>query len=447
MEEHDIKDLDELRLSNLPNYLEKLNQNIINLHKEFIKKDNEKNNYQKDIQSITPIRKLSKKIIDKENIKYEKKNHIYYNINKEQNSFYSDNKKQNNSKDTKTNENKSFIETNNQKYKKVFIQKFPSPTSRKKKHRINIKKTINNSLERKKKNLDISEVNCNKRKSINNKIKNELGDRSLSKSRNKYTFKPRKSKNDCSFNKNEKKNINFENNDIGDKIITSPRNKRNKNDNQESLNEEIKTNNKKKFLIFPKKIISENKINSLKHINNNKNNINDNKKDFLIFDLLNMILLYNEYIISELQLNNHEKIIMTQYSSFLIDKILILKENKIKNNNNNEINIDIKEKSAKIIQRKWRKNIIKKNIQYKKNSNINYELRKMVVNNFIEKEKNKTKNIFNELNNTLNSYSLLNIKDDFFKEIIKLIKGINIQEKYYYYKEYINRIILNENLF
>ena len=444
MEEHDIKDLDELRLSNLPNYLEQLNQNIINLHKEVTKKDNEKNNYQKDIQSITPIRQLSKKIIDKENIKYEKKNHIYYNINKDKNSFYSNARIQNKSKDTKTNENKSFIEPKNQKFKKVFIQKFPSPTSRQNKYKINLKKTINTSLEKEKKNLDISEVNCNKRKSINKKIKNELGNRSLSKSPNKFSFKPRRSK-DNSFNKNEKK---FENNETQEKNINSPRNKRKENEKKEPLLDEINRNNKKKILILPKNLISEKRINSLKHINHlsNKNIINAHKKDFEIFDLLNMILLYNEYIISELQLNNYEKIIMTQYSNFLIDKILILNENKI-TNNNNEKNYDIKEKSAKIIQRKWRKNMIKKHIQDKKNTNINYELRKMVVHNFIEKGKNKIKNIINEFNNTMNSYSLLNIKDDFFKEIIKLIKGINNEEKYNYYKDYINRIILIENLF
>ena len=39
---------------------------------------------------------------------------------------------------------------------------------------------------------------------------------------------------------------------------------------------------------------------------------------------------------------------------------------------------DIKWKSAKIIQRKWRKNIIKHSLKKKTNSNINYELRKII---------------------------------------------------------------------
>jgi len=448
MKENDIQDLDELRLSNLPIYLEKLNQNIINLHKEVIKKDLLAKN-KNDIHSKTPIRQSENKLNDKESIKYEKKNKINYNENKERNSFYTDNKKQNKSKDTKLSENKSFIESNDNKYKKVFVQKFTAPTTRQNNNQIKMKKIKNIVLGKDKKNFDISEVNICKRKSINNMIKNELENRSLSKSPNKFSFKPRKRKNDFSFDKNEEKNINYGNNDNKNiRICTSPTNKSKENQKKEEIIDEIKKNNKNKILVFPKKIIYQKRVNSFDNNISHKKNINDNKKNLLIFDLLNMILLYNEYIISELKLNNDEKIIMTQYSSFLIDKILILDENKNNDNNNeNIINIDLKEKSAKIIQRKWRNNLIKKNIQNKGNTNINYELRKMVVNDFIEKKKNKIKNIIHELNNILNSYSILNIKKHFFKEIIKLIKGINDQEKYYYYKDYINKIIFIENLF
>ena len=67
-----------------------------------------------------------------------------------------------------------------------------------------MKKIKNIVLGKDKKNFDISEVNICKRKSINNMIKNELENRSLSKSPNKFSFKPRKRKNDFGIDGIEK---------------------------------------------------------------------------------------------------------------------------------------------------------------------------------------------------------------------------------------------------
>lgn len=486
MEEKDKKVLEEdIKLSNLNNYLEKINQKIINLHKEVSRKDEieKKKHSQKNISIRTQLENKKslknkdnndeKKIYETENYKNLNKNEDenlgikFYNVNseKETYSYVNNNKKINQLKENNFFSNKSFIESHNKKYKKINIQRFSNSSSSQK--NLN-KKKIDNSFIHEKRKLDTSKNDYNKKKKrqiFNNKTDNELKNskKSLSKSPFKqYSFKPKRKK-DINLNiKNEEhinRNIENESNrDFYDKesIIKDKNSLKLFDDSFSNNNDDYrisdmkKDNDKKKIIILPKNIISNKGKTKYSNISSENNKIiMKEEKQFQLLDFFNLMLLYNEYLISKIKLERNEKIIMSQYSSFLIDKILNLNENKNDENEKVDIKIhddDIKWKSAKIIQRKWRKNIIKHNLKKKTNSNINYELRKMILNNFVEKEKNDIKNMIKDINNIMRSYSFLHQKDCFYKEIIKLIKGTYDEtQKFNYYKDYINKIILIEN--
>ena len=100
-----------------------------------------------------------------------------------------------------------------------------------------------------------------------------------------------------------------------------------------------------------------------------------------------------------------------------------------------------------IIQRKWRDYKLKKYLKNKKNKNINNELRKLIVDNFIEKEGFGIRKVIGNLNLSLENFINLKHKNHFIKEVKKGIIGFNKKkEKYKYYKEYINSIILKNNI-
>ena len=139
MEEKDKKVLEEdIKLSNLNNYLEKINQKIINLHKEVSRKDEieKKKHSQKNISIRTQLENKKslknkenndeKKIYETENYKNLNKNEDenlgikFYNVNseKETYSYVNNNKKINQLKENNFS-NKSFTEYHNKKYKKI----------------------------------------------------------------------------------------------------------------------------------------------------------------------------------------------------------------------------------------------------------------------------------------------------------------------------------------
>ena len=139
-------------------------------------------------------------------------------------------------------------------------------------------------------------------------------------------------------------------------------------------------------------------------------------------------------------------VFLNSYSSFLISKISEYENKKDIMNNSEEDEIFNQEKSAKIIQRKWRNYIVQKFIKEKKN--INDELKKMIVDNFIEKEGFKSRKIIGNLNSSLDDFINLNQKDNFIEEIRKIIYGFeNNDEKYKFYQKYINDIIIKDNIF
>ena len=150
MEEKDKKVLEEdIKLSNLNNYLEKINQKIINLHKEVSRKDEieKKKHSQKNISIRTQLEnkkslknkdnKDEKKIYETENYKNLNKNEDenlgikFYNVNseKETYSYVNNNEKINRLQENNFFSNKSFIETHNKKYKKINIQRFSNSSS------------------------------------------------------------------------------------------------------------------------------------------------------------------------------------------------------------------------------------------------------------------------------------------------------------------------------
>ena len=173
----------------------------------------------------------------------------------------------------------------------------------------------------------------------------------------------------------------------------------------------------------------------------------DIPKNIEINDILKMMLFYNEYILSKENFNNNDKMIMNSYSSFLCDKILQSDNKKCISDDNEDEIIDNKEKSVMIIQRKWRDYKINNYLKRNKNKNINDELRKFTVDNFIDKEGFGIRKVIGNLNLSLENFINLKQKNNFIKELKKGILGFNNkQEKYKFYKEYINNKILKNNI-
>ena len=490
-------------LADLPNYLEKINQNILNIDKKIsnqISKENNKmtpkvnslkvkySENKKKKEDLNELKNIVKKSIEGINgiIDDEK-----FDVKKTSNNLDSKKKGKNlsnqlSAKNNKivNNSNKNNDMINNQNK----IEKSKTETARLENRKFNKKNNsniiseneINNILLKNSNNRYINnpsneeepqerKLTINKIEPISNKEK-----RNPSKSPNRiYSFKPKSSKRKISIstsetnvNKNNDKKISSTlNNDLEIGIINKKDSlKKNqivencniiidKNYKQKSNNikekENLKNNDLNKNYNEGKNKSSLNKLSSKNSSGVNSVNIysKDIPKNIEINDILKMMLFYNEYILTKLNFNNYDKMIMNSYSSFLYDKIF-QSENK---NNNIDINedeeIDNKEKSVMIIQRKWRDYKIKNYFKRNKNKNINDELRKFTVDNFIDKEGFGIRKVIGNLNLSLENFINLKQKNNFIKELKKGILGFNNkQEKYKFYKEYINNKILKNNI-
>ena len=169
-------------------------------------------------------------------------------------------------------------------------------------------------------------------------------------------------------------------------------------------------------------------------------------------DILKLMLFLNEYIINNNLLDDYyiekNRKILDDYSKFLITKINFknyLQETDIVCDNDNLVN------KTKIIQRNWRKIKVEKFLEDKKLIQEN-ELKKMVMNNYIEKAGYQIKKFFGIFHNLIEQFTFMekkndsNIKENNLNRSFYLVKKIMMNnltnlEKNELYKDYINKVI------
>ena len=136
---------------------------------------------------------------------------------------------------------------------------------------------------------------------------------------------------------------------------------------------------------------------------------------------------------------------MDDYSKFLAQKINL--DYPIEN----DILVDDFVNKTKIIQRSWRKLKVIKYLEKNKFAEQN-EIKKMVINNYIEKAGYKIKKFFGLFHNLIEQFTLLDNKDDFnvienninkcFYFTKKILNNnLNNFEKNELYRDYINKVI------
>ena len=166
-------------------------------------------------------------------------------------------------------------------------------------------------------------------------------------------------------------------------------------------------------------------------------------------EILKLMLFLNEYIINNNLLDDYyqekNRKILDDYSKFLAGKI---------NLNfpiENDISVDDFVNKTKIIQRKWRQIKVMKYLE-KNKFEENKEIKKMVINNYIEKAGYKIKKFFGMFHNLVEQFTLLENKNDFnmvdnninkcFYFVKKIItNNLSNFEKNELYKDYINKVI------
>ena len=164
------------------------------------------------------------------------------------------------------------------------------------------------------------------------------------------------------------------------------------------------------------------------------------------------MLFLNEYIINNNLLDDYyiekNRKILDDYSKFLITKINFNnypQETDIACDNDNLVN------KTKIIQRNWRKIKVEKFLEDKKLIQEN-ELKKMVMNNYIEKAGYQIKKFFGIFHNLIEQFTFMekkndsNIKENNLNRSFYLVKKIMMNnltnlEKNELYKDYINKVI------
>jgi len=295
-------------------------------------------------------------------------------------------------------------------------------------------------------------------------------------------------------NENDKKDKKEENNLVSPLAKNNHKFKKRTNSAKE---EAADTSYKNKF--FNEKIKKIKKANESNTINKpDSKQINEKIDKIKIKDYMRMMLMLNEYIISnnlfEDYSNPESKKILDSYNLFLTNNINVNYESNIevkddkddkidkkeeydkankendKNEKDNKDNKDNKElndnkedkdnkenkvnddnkiiKAAIIIQRRWRKSKIDK---YLINNFIEEEdeLRKMLLNNLMEKPKSKDIKIIEIFNNVINSFKMVYKNIDEVEKVFYYIQKIiqrklSVYEKNLLYKEYINKIIYNK---
>ena len=167
-------------------------------------------------------------------------------------------------------------------------------------------------------------------------------------------------------------------------------------------------------------------------------------------DILKLMLFLNEYIINNNLLDDYymekNRKILDDYTKFLITKInfnTYPKEKEL-------LNDDLVNKTN-IIQRNWRKIKIEKFLEKKKLTE-EYELKKMVMNNYIEKAGYQTKKFFGIFHNLIEQFTFMEEKNNVntkennlnksFYLVNKIMKNnLTNCEKNKLYKDYINKVI------
>ena len=162
-------------------------------------------------------------------------------------------------------------------------------------------------------------------------------------------------------------------------------------------------------------------------------------------DILKLMLFFNEYIINNNLLNDckgQNRKLMNDYSKYISSKI------KVDFPQENDIVVDPSIKCVKKIQRKWRKRKIDKFLKKNKKSETE-ELKKMVVNKYIQKSGFKVKKILGLFNTIVENFDIINKQPDInemFYQIQKLTHNkLTEYEKNLLYKEFINSVIFSDN--
>ena len=368
----------------------------------------------------------------------------------------------------KSNQNeKKYVIQNNENYKTLF-----NPKSA-----LELQDNNNTPLKTKKSNLYQSEIikNMSDEKyplDLNMKIKQNRRNKYYSFYR--YNHSPKENVNKINvdlintFNRKSPKKY-F---DLGYNKAISIKTKGIKNERYNSLRsnnyQDNTSKNLMRFNFINLKIQKMNQIKINSSINNNKKNLYKSKthnhfmninnsqimkqiysKEFpqkiKTNDILKLMLFLNEYIINNNFLDDYyiksNRKILDEYSKFLADKI------NINYPNESDIICDDFINKTKIIQRNWRKIKIKKYMEINKYEEEK-EIKKMVMNNYINKAGFKIKKFFGLFHNLVEQFSLLDcdiLENDinkcfyYMKKII--INKLSNYEKSELYKDYINKII------
>ena len=163
-------------------------------------------------------------------------------------------------------------------------------------------------------------------------------------------------------------------------------------------------------------------------------------------EILKLMLFLNEYLISNNLLSDGQKKenkkLLNDYSKYISSKI------KVDFPQEQDIVFDPSIKSAKKIQRKWRKRKIEKYLNKNKKSEIN-ELKSMILNKYIQKSGNGVKKIIGLFNTILENFDNINKQPDINEMLYQIKKLIHNKltryEKNLLYKEYINSVIFGNN--
>ena len=331
--------------------------------------------------------------------------------------------KGNNNKTKKMKQYNIDLKTRNKNKKKVIFEKCTEDETAKLSNTLRLKKMNNNSSHK-----DINKIKKNNSNTllleelfnINSEINNLNTNNTIDKRPNKEDFKLSTSTGKRLYKgeKGEKKILS---------ITDSCKNVENINNKRFSIGLKNKKNNNENNLIKfrPKKKTEKIKTQ----------------------DFMKMMLILNEYLIAnnlfEDYSNCENKKIIDDYSIFLANNI---KNNNIKPNiitNDNKIN-----DAASKIQRKWRKLKVEK---YLINNFMeeDSELKKMILNEIMEKSKIENNKILDIFNNVIDNCKLINnnIEDNnnIFSKIQNVIKRkLTINEENLLYKEYINKVIGNK---
>ena len=162
-------------------------------------------------------------------------------------------------------------------------------------------------------------------------------------------------------------------------------------------------------------------------------------------EILKLMLFFNEYIINNNLLHDckgENRKLLNDYSKYISSKI------KVDFPQENDIVVDPSIKCVKKIQRKWRKRKIEKFLKKNKKSETE-ELKKMIVNKYIQKSGFKVKKILGLFNTIVENFDNINKQPDInelFYQIQKLAHNkLTEYERNLLYKEFINSVIFSDN--